>query len=390
MSPSALRATLLTPYGRGAVAVVRVWGPNATTIVDRMFRPAAGGSLEAFAIERIVFGRWHGAVAADSADAPPAEELVVCRRAVDDLEIHCHGGTAASTAILAALEAAGCAIVPWAEWSASSTTDLVRVEANIALAEAKTSRTAGILLDQQAGALRRAVEGIIATLLSNEAGAARSLLAALLARAPLGRHLVAPFRVVLTGRPNVGKSSLINALVGYDRSIVYDRPGTTRDVVTAGAVFAGWPVELSDTAGLHTSFDPLEQAGMSAARRRLSEADLIVAVFDASVPWSADDDALCREHPSAVVVHNKLDRATAETENRPAGLSLSAVTKQGLDELIALLTARLVPEALAPGMAVPFTERQTMLLATATEALTEDRGDEARSLLEQVFGGAPP
>jgi len=389
MSPEPLRATLLTPRGRGAVAVVRAWGPDATAFVARMFAPATGGSLEKFAPERIVFGRWYGAASPTSSDADIGEELVVCRRAADEVEIHCHGGAAASTAILAALEAAGCAIVPWSDWSAECSVDRIQSEANEALAEARTARTAGILLDQHAGALSRAVNAILVALSSGVATEAKRLLDALMARLAVGRHLVAPFQVVLAGRPNVGKSSLINALVGYERSIVFDRPGTTRDVVTAATVFDGWPVELSDTAGLRDSADLLERAGMNAARRRLVDADLIVLVFDATEPWASADDKLRAENPDALVVHNKIDRLAGELLERPAGLELSAATGRGVEELIRTITLRLVPQSPQSGEAVPFTERQRLLLAEATAALAQGDLAEARSALQQISAGAP-
>jgi tRNA modification GTPase len=176
--------------------------------------------------------------------------------------------------------------------------------------------------------------------------------------AAVGLRLTEPYRVVLTGRPNVGKSSLINALVGYQRAVVFDEPGTTRDVVTAGAVFDGWPVELSDTAGIRTATDELESAGIAAARRRLAEADLVVAVFDLAEPWSDADYSLLSEHPQAIIVHNKADLPTKNDARRPAGLHVSAVNGTGIDELIAMIVARLVPHPPAPGEAVPFTPWQ--------------------------------
>jgi tRNA modification GTPase len=390
-SADSLRATLLTPRGRGAVAVVRVWGASATSVVERMFAPAAGGSLEKFALGRIVFGRWHGAIDHSPDAAKTGEELVVCRRDVDDLEIHCHGGAAASTAILGALEAAGCAIVPWTEWSAERAVDLVQSEAERALAEARTARTAGILLDQYAGALSCAAEAIATKLAGGDTEEARHSLQTLLARSAVGFHLTTPFQVVLAGRPNVGKSSLINALVGYQRSIVFDQPGTTRDVVTAPTVFAGWPVELSDTAGLRNSTDLLETAGMNAARRRLVEADVVVLVFDTTAPWTSYDEALRAENPTAILAHNKIDRLTAPDANaelaaRPPGLALSAATGRGVEELIVAITNRLVPNPPEPGEAVPFTERQATQLFVADEALTRGDATAARTALDQLAG----
>jgi tRNA modification GTPase len=105
---------------------------------------------------------------------------------------------------------------------------------------------------------------------------------ALLRWSEFGRHLTQPWQVVLTGVPNVGKSSLINRLLGYSRSIVYAEPGTTRDVVTAATAFDGWPVELSDTAGLRDAAGEIEAAGVERARRHLATADLAIVFSTAA------------------------------------------------------------------------------------------------------------
>ena len=115
--------------------------------------------------------------------------------------------------------------------------------------------------------------------------------------------------MVLAGRPNVGKSSLMNALAGHGRSIVHHAPGTTRDAVTLTTAIDGWPVELCDTAGLRPAGDALESAGIERAQERLARADLVVLVCDQSMPWSAEDQALLDQWPEAVLVHNKCDLA---------------------------------------------------------------------------------
>src|SRR6185503_7750192 len=106
----------------------------------------------------------------------------------------------------------------------------------------------------------------------------------LLALAEVGLHLTTPWRVVFAGPPNVGKSSLVNALLGYPRAIVYDQPGTTRDVLTASTAFDGWPFELRDTAGLRDgiSLDSVEVEGVARARAQIATADLVVFVHDRS------------------------------------------------------------------------------------------------------------
>ena len=124
---------------------------------------------------------------------------------------------------------------------------------------------------------------------SGDAAAARRQIDDLLAHAATGLHLVRPWQVVVAGRPNVGKSSLINAIAGYQRAIVHSLPGTTRDIVSVQTALDGWPVEISDTAGLRRGSDPIEQAGIELAIDKIAAADLVVLVFDASSPWTDAD-----------------------------------------------------------------------------------------------------
>ena len=186
---------------------------------------------------------------------------------------------------------------------------------------------------------------------------------------PLGRHLVEPWQIVVAGRPNVGKSSLINALVGYGRSIVHDTAGTTRDVVTARTAIDGWPVLLADTAGLGAGGDALERAGIELAHQQLARADLVLLVFDLSVPWSEADQALLDGLPGALPIHNKSDAALAAGAGRPAGLTLSALGGQGLDALLGQIGHALVPHPPPPGAAVPFAADQVEALRRMREGL---------------------
>jgi tRNA modification GTPase len=165
--------------------------------------------------------------------------------------------------------------------------------------------------------------------------------------------------VVIAGQPNVGKSSLINALAGYERAIVFDTPGTTRDALSVLTAIDGWPVELTDTAGIRTTSDDLEQQAIKRARRLLSVAELIVLVFDLSKPWSAEDQQLLRDFPNAIVVHNKSDIAAANVDPmRPTGLPLSARTNAGMSALVQAIGHRLAPHPPLRGEAVPFTDQQ--------------------------------
>lgn len=374
-------AAILTSPGRGAVASVAVWGQRAADVVGELFLPAAGGSLVDAALGRILFGQWHAS----------GEDVVVCRRTGDEIEIHCHGGQAALQAILASLAERGCQQAAWPQWLERQAVRPLAVEALEALAKATTLGSAGILLDQLHGALEHELESCVAQIGSpnqDDWHEATARLRRLLDRYRLGRHLTVPFQVVIAGKPNVGKSSLINALAGYERSIVFNLPGTTRDVVTLRTAVGGWPVEVSDTAGLRGGGDALEAAGVRLARERMTVADVILLVFDASQAWGPDDDELTAQWPNALVIHNKVDLAEPSPDAKP-GLVSSAQTGQGIEKLLEMMASRLVPEPPPAGAPMPFTVLQEQAIVETMHWL--DRGDRmsAARRLRTLMGGWP-
>lgn len=383
--------SVLTPPGRGAVAVVAVAGPQATLAVNQFFYAKNRRPLAEQSIARIVYGTW----------STTGEDLVVCRLAADLVEIHCHGGSQAVGTVTSDLRQASCVEISWQDWLAREGGDSLKTEAQIGLAQAASARTAAILLDQFHGALERELTAIRG-LLANDAVAAQQRLTALLSTAELGSHLTRSWQVVIAGKPNVGKSSLINALVGYQRAIVFDQPGTTRDVVTAATVIDGWPVTLSDTAGLHEATDELETAGIELARERLATADLVVWVLDATeiepnalasgegvinvksaIPEASACGSALTLPAKQLLVLNKIDRVN-EWAGSAGVIATSATMGVGIDELLAAISAALVPEVPPRGAAVLFTERQRVGVA---EALAEyERGDVAAvgRLLERI------
>jgi tRNA modification GTPase len=370
-----VRIVQFTPPGRGAIATVLVEGPDARQRVAGQFRSARGDVLGNCPAERLLYGRF---------GPPPGEDVVVRCRSEQSIEIHCHGGDAAVARIVSLLDPAGLAPLPWRAWAESHYNDPITAAAHLALADARTERTAAILLDQYHGALGQAWKEIRAALAVGNIARGRALLDAILARAPIGRHLVEPWRVVLAGAPNVGKSSLVNALLGYQRAIVHPQPGTTRDVVTASTAVDGWPLVFCDTAGLRQGEHLLEQAGIERAHQQLAMADLVLLVFDISRLWLESDASLRRRFPTALMVHNKSDLAA--TGSRPAGIAVSASSGAAIPQLLESVVERLVPQPPPPGAAVPFTNALVRQLESAREALST--GDWARAL--EILDGHYP
>jgi tRNA modification GTPase len=369
-------ASLLTALGRSAVATVGISGANSVSVVNRWLRPAARDKhFTDFPTGRIVFGRWSG---------DDGEEIVACRVADDCVELHCHGGQVAAARILDDLAREQCQVVDWSHWVLARTGKVLDQELAAALAEASTQRSASILLDQREALPRETCE-IIERINLGDLDGARQKLRSMLAWSSLGLHLTKPWRVVIAGRPNVGKSSLINALVGYERAIVFDQPGTTRDVVTAATALEGWPVELADTAGLRASDCKLEAAGIERTLHETTAADCLVLVFDASEKWSDEDQRLLERYPTALIVHNKSDLQDAFLSARPSGLQTSALSGAGLPTLMKTISQSIVPLSPPPGTAAPFTHRQQELLDSALTAAQTGQAAKAAELLDKLI-----
>ena len=367
-------AALLTPPGRGAVATIRFLGDCSRIDEAGLFEAADGRPLADQPVDRICFGHW-------GRDA--AEDVVVCRTSDEALEIHCHGGNAAVRRVLLQLEKLECAIQTWYEMDVA-TRGLFQAECDHALTQSQTLRTANILHAQASGQLRDALREILETNLKG--GEVDPRLYNLVRWSHFGRHLTQPWSVVIAGRPNVGKSSLINALLGYTRAIVFDEPGTTRDVVTAQTAFDGWPVQLADTAGIRDEADELESAGIDKAHEQLASAQAKVVLLDVSRPPHADDVNLVRRFPEAILVAHKADLENVWGADLPQNaLPVSSETRDGLHALIARIVRRIVPEEPTPRTPIPVSERQIALLREAALAMKEGRGQQWRSSIEQVL-----
>ena len=365
---------LLTPAGRAAVSTLAAGSPRILEILASCFQPMIGRSLTAADAQRIVYGRWPAATG-------ESEEVVVSLRSADCVEVHCHGGKAAAEMIAETLVAQGLSRIAPHQWLEMKTSDTLEHEALTALQGVLTERCAGILMSQLRGALRKELDAILAQLAEQQDAQAKESLERLDASSKLGLHLTKPYRVVVAGKPNVGKSSLVNALLGYDRAIVFDQPGTTRDVVSATTALDGWPVELVDTAGLRVTTDVIEQQGVARAQQTMDQADMVLHVMDATSRRQPNDLGV----PSTrrLVVINKCDLAAPERASTEQ-IRTSALTGEGVDILSSRLVHKLVPRIPSPKQPVLFTVRQVVAVQDALESLRAADFQQAIATLRQL------
>jgi tRNA modification GTPase len=331
---------------------VGVAGSGAIVLVDRLFMPRGKVAMCDRPDAAVVFGRW--------GDPDRGEELVVVRRNPSSLEVHCHGGMAASEAVMRSLESLGAVRQPWPEWLAAGGATEIEAEARQALARAGGPKAAMILSRQLAGALQQEITRVRSLELAGEAAAAQAAIDRLRRAARVGLRLTRPWRVVVAGPVNAGKSSLVNALAGYSRSIVSAEPGTTRDLLETRLVLGGWEIDLVDTAGLRNEdVGSVEREGIARAITATADADLVLRVDDGRTGFSLSG-------PDEMLVLSKCDLSPDNSSWVHHAIRTSAATGQGVDELAAAIVERLVPEeeddpTLLSG-AVPFTERQMRAL----------------------------
>lgn len=352
-------ARQLTGPGRSAIATIRVEGDMAVLdLPTALFRAAGGRRITEFGINLLYFGVW----------GDPGEDVVVCRTSADVLEMTCHGGVAAVARILEDLagrgflrEESGGQVA--GEWGACGSEAQRQLDSSAGLClplatlqGARTQRTAEILLVQASGVWDRFVE----KLKHSRGEDSGPLIDEVLEWAEFGRHLIEPWNVVLCGRPNVGKSSLMNALAGYTRSIVSEQAGTTRDRVTLETAIDGWPVRITDTAGIRETQDAIEREGVAQTFDAIEAADLVVIVLDQSEPLAPEDVRLL-EHAARrrIVVAHKADLPPASQDRWPEDtLAVSSVSGDGINDLLKAIAHWLVPRIPDDAQPVPVTLQQ--------------------------------
>ena len=379
-------AAIATAQGLGGIAIVRVSGPEAAAILRGCFRPARKD--RAFESHRLMYGH-----VADADGADIDEAMAVLMRAPstytreDVAEIHCHGGRISAETVLRRVLALGARMAGPGEFTRraflNGRVDLSRAEAVMQLIGANSAAAARASLRQLEGGVsgfvRRVSDELIDVMALLEAStdfpdeveeeAAGGEIARRLGAVAEeirrrcdsrgARLLREGASIVLAGRPNVGKSSLMNALLNQDRAIVTPIPGTTRDVLTERVSFGGVMAELSDTAGQRLTEDPIEKIGVDRARRAMDAADVILIVLDGSQPLDdSDRELIANADGRAIVCLNKQDLENAVTAEEIAGLTrqrimvISAASGQGVDALSEEIARRVAVDAEADGQLV--------------------------------------
>ncbi len=381
-----------TPSGRGGIAAILVTGPDAETIVNRVFRPR-GPERGGVSVGHVL---WRG----DVVDEAVLLRFPAGEGAEPRLEIDVHGGRGSVAAVMAALAEAGAAPLSTpselrAFLASRGDIDAIQAEAEAALEEAATIEAAAFFAAAASGRLSAEIERLAASLEAREPGAAGRL-ERLAAGAAAGMALARPRSAVLCGRPNAGKSTLMNAVAGASLSITSDLPNTTRDAVDAVVALSGWPVHLVDTAGLGT--DPggeVERLAARAARRALAVADVAVLVVDGSAPIGEADD-LAAALPGGVPAVVAVTRADLEPafgrDSLPfrgtPSVRVSGVTGEGLESLFAAIVAALSLPPRPPRGPGLFTERQAEAARAAVAASGGGATAEAASVLRALFSPA--
>ena len=432
-------AAVATPMGEGGVAVVRVSGPDAQRIAREIFSRSGGrnGHLRSHTLH-------HGVIRAPESGAVLDEVLLVLMRkprsytGEDVVEVHCHGGPLIVRQVLELILSRGARHAEPGEFTKraflNGRMDLAQAEAVLDLVRARTEKGARLALEQVRGELSKWVgdlrEELLDILVQVEAAVdfpeeeiellqreelarkmavLREKISRIIASYDWGRLFREGARICIVGRPNVGKSSLLNALLGEERVIVTPVPGTTRDVIEEGINLSGLPVVLWDTAGIRETQDEVEKIGVGFSLRHLAEAEAVLVVLDGSAPLTTQDETVLKAttEKKGLAVINKSDlprkldfrQLKTLTHNKEA-VFVSAKEGKGSDLLKSKIRELLLDSETEPPVVLT-NVRHKAALERAERSLNEARGalyerlppemiavdlQEARDSLEEIIG----
>lgn len=395
-------AAVSTGNTLSAIGILRLSGDGCAQVGEAVFSCRSGNPLSQAPNRKLVMGTLH-----DSQGRVIDQCMAVYTRGPssytgeDTVEFHCHGSPAVLAAGLEALYRRGARPARRGEFTKraflNGRMDLTQAEAVIDLIEAETAEAAANAAGQVGGTLLRKLSPIYDNLTDlcshfhavldypdediddfrltaylDTLQADATALALLLRTCNQGRILKNGIAVAIVGKPNVGKSSLLNALAGFQRAIVTDIPGTTRDMVEEAVQLGALRLRLMDTAGIHPTDDPVERIGVARSYDALEQADLILFVCDASRPLDAEDRAILEvlgKRDNAIGLLNKCDLGQVVTElPLEQAFAISARNGSGLEQLSQAVAQRFAGETPCDG-SILTNVRQTDAITRAREAL---------------------